>query len=666
MKRTLLFAAALSAAAFLGPVRAWADLTTDLCGKVSNRGGTITSEGVKTSFHIDTVEGRTTPVPHCFIHGTVAEDSAFLVQLPADWNGKYVLQMGGGVGGSEVAGNAFLLLQGYAHASSNQGRPAPVFEQADNWQELHLIRNHQLSQFVKGLITQRYGSGPSRSYLYGSSGGAWRSLSQMERYPEAYDGAGIRNPVIDPRHIIFSRSVVELSQPVIEAKMPAIIRARDLGEDPYELLTPEEADALTHIYTAYGAHGNEWAWSKLDTVSVTTGTAFQLFDKWYLDDFWTRPGYGGYEGEVDHLVVEGLTGAVATVGAANEGGWVLSFTDPTALYAVDRLRGWRITFTSGALAGEFRRIGANTATGRITIDGTFGGLNGLAPGDGYVLSNRDLLAWQRYHRHIVFGCDDTLTQRFCSDGKPLYVQRPAQVKQAYTQHEAHLTGNLRKPVVVVAQGWDHMEPITMTQDYYDRVKRVLGPRARELFRGYWNERTIHANPTASEINRITERDSSWNLVFQIMTRWVERGIEPPAETVVSIRPGVIEFPTTAAERKGLQPAVTATANGLTKIAVAADTTVVFDGVAGSPIGRIAKYEWDFQGNNRYDCDSDPSTVLPSCAPGFSAAAEVRTPASFVYSTPGTYLATVRVHDDTDNPGPEDGLENLARVVVIVQ
>ena len=665
MKRTSLIAASVFAASLV-PARAWADLTADLCGKVSSRGGTITSEGVKTSFHIDTVEGRTTPVPHCFIHGTVAEDSAFLVQLPANWNRKYVLQMGGGVGGSEAAGNAFLLLQGYAHASSNQGRPAPVFEQADNWQELHLIRNHQLSQFVKGLIAQRYGSGPSRSYLYGSSGGAWRSLSQMERYPEAYDGAGIRNPVIDPRHIIFSRSVVELYQPVIDAKMPAIIRARDLAEDPYELLTPEEADALTHIYTAYGAQGNEWAWSKLDTVSVTTGTAFQMFDKWYLDDFWTRPGYGGYESEVDHLVVEGLTGAVATVGAANDAGWVLSFTDPSAVYAVDQLRGWRITFTSGALAGEFRRIGANTTSGRITIDATFGGLNGIAPGDAYVLSNRDLLAWQRYHRHIVFACDDTLTQRFCSNGKPLYVQRRAQVKEAYTQHKAHLTGNLKKPVVVVAQGWDHMEPITMTQDYYDRVKRVLGARAEDLFRGYWNERTIHANPLASEINRITERDSSWHLVFQIMTRWVEQGIAPPAETVVSVSPGVIEFPPTAAERKGLQPAVTATANESTKIVVEAGTTVVFDGVAGSPIGRIAKYEWDFQGNNSYDCDSDPSTALPACAPGFTAAAEVQTPASFTYATPGTYLPTVRVHDDTDNPGPEDGLENLTRVVVIVQ
>jgi hypothetical protein len=163
-----------------------------------------------------------------------------------------------------------------------------------------------------------------------------------------------------------------------------------------------------------------------------------------------------------------------------------------------------------------------------------------------------------------------------------------------------------------------------------------------------------------------DRTRRRHLVFQLMTRWVQEGIEPPAETVVSIRPGVIEFPATAAERKGLQPAVTASANGSTKIVVPPGTTVLLDGVAGSPIGRIAKYEWDFEGNNRYDCDSDPSTALPTCAPGFATAAEVRTPAAFTYTMPGTYLPTVRVHDDTDNPGPEDGLENLARVVVVVE
>ena len=646
-----------------------ADLTVELCGKVANHGGqTVVSEGVKTSFAIDTVEGRLTPVPHCFIHGTLAEDSAFIVQLPAAWNGKYVLQMGGGSGGSELAAPLFLLLQGYAHASSNQGRPGPVFEQADTWQELHLIRNHQLSQYAKGLIVQRYGRNPTYSYLYGSSGGAWRSLSQIERYPQAYDGAGLRNPPIDPRHIFFTRSVFDNNYPTIRPKIAQIIRARDLDEDPYLLLTPSEGQALDRLYAGYGTRGAEWSWYKTDGSTIAGNFyAFVLFDTTYFDDFWTKPGYGGHDGEVDGQIIEGLTGSVTAIGTPNAGGWILNFTDAGHPQPASALKGFRVTFTSGALTGSSFHASTNTAAGRINITGLDGALNGIAVGDTYVLSNRDFLAWQKYHRHIVFGCTDTFTADYCQNGKPIHVQRPPNVEQAYTRQKAHLTGNLKKPVVVVAQGWDHLETITMTNDYFNLVRRVLGHRTQALFRAYWNERTVHGNPTATEINRATERDSSWHLAFQIMTNWIENGVEPPEETVVSVSPGTIVFPPTAAERKGLQPVVNATANGLRKIVVPVGSTVQLDGVAGSPIGNIAKYEWDFEGNNSYDCDSDPATPLPDCGGGpFTPGAEVSTPAVVVYSTPGVYLPTVRVHDDTDSPGPEDGLENLAPVIVIVQ
>jgi len=58
--------------------------------------------------------------------------------------------------------------------------------------------------------------------------------------------------------------------------------------------------------------------------------------------------------------------------------------------------------------------------------------------------------------------------------------------------------------------------------------------------------------------------------------------------------------------------------------------------------------------------------LPDCGGGVTPASRLSVPAMHVYSTPGTYIATVRVTDDTDNPGPLDGIENLARVVVMVE
>jgi PKD domain len=163
-----------------------------------------------------------------------------------------------------------------------------------------------------------------------------------------------------------------------------------------------------------------------------------------------------------------------------------------------------------------------------------------------------------------------------------------------------------------------------------------------------------------------ERDSSWHAAFQYMVRWVETGTPPPPDSVVTVVPGSVTFPADASSRKGIQPTVQASANGQTKITVATGTTVALDGVAQSPIGKIARYDWDFQGNSQYDCSSDAASGLPACSGSFAPGTVVSTPASFTYTTPGTYTATLRVHDDTDNPGPFDGLENLSRVVIIVQ
>jgi hypothetical protein len=56
----------------VGP--AAADLTTDLCGRAASRGGqTVVSEGVKTSFAIDIVQGRRTAVESTGVPRPVGE-----------------------------------------------------------------------------------------------------------------------------------------------------------------------------------------------------------------------------------------------------------------------------------------------------------------------------------------------------------------------------------------------------------------------------------------------------------------------------------------------------------------------------------------------------------------------------------------------------------------
>jgi hypothetical protein len=654
----------------LAPGTALADLTAELCGPIRATSQSVQSEGVRTTFHIQTVEGRSSPVPHCYIDGWLASDTRFRIMLPAPsaWNGKYVLGLGGGYGGSFVSNNDLVnlpvLVEGYAVAQSDEGREAPVFDANDSWQELLTIRNHQTTMFAKSKIAALYGRQASRSYLFGSSGGGWRSLSQLERYPQSYDGAGMRNPAIEPRHLTYTYTILDHFVPVILAKLPQIIAARDRNETDLPFLSADERYALDRIYAAGAAAGSEFKFTQAAASSVTLGySAFRLFDPTYLDDFWSTPGYAGHDGEVSSLVVEGVGGSVAAVGAPNAGGYVVSFTS-VATVAANAIKGWRLTVTSGALEGRHFHVSANAGT-QVSVDGYGGALNGLQPGDSYVLSNRDFLAWQRYHEHIA-QCRYPEYAGDCDGLTPKRPQRPARVQQAYSTRGAELTGRIRKPVVSTAQDLDHLVYPVIISRYFNKVRSVLGDKAGDMLRVYWNENHSHGNPLAGEANRIVERDTTWHTAFQYMVQWVEHGAPPPADTVVAVAPGSVTFPATAVERRGIQPVVRATANGARRIVVSPGTAVSLDGFAESPIGRIARYEWDFEGNSQYDCSSPPAGGLPACAASFTPGRAVSTPATRVYATPGTYTATLRVHDDTDNPGPFDAIKNLSRVVIVVQ
>jgi hypothetical protein len=675
LKKTLAMVSAAAAIALsLAPGAARADLTEELCGKLAKGDESVQSEGVKTTIHIDTVEGRTSPVAHCYIHGTLAEDTRFRILLPQAWNDRLVIGLGGGFGGDEFSNDAGatvpLVSVGHAWAQVNEGRVEPVFDASDSFQELHYIRTHQIAQFAKGRVQQRYGKQPDRTYLFGSSGGGWRSLSQIERYPQTYDGAAIRNPNIDVRNFVYTLSVFDHFYPVIKPKINQIVQARDRYEDPLPLLTPAEQAALLRIYNAGSTRGSEFKYPAIEPSTVAIGVIgtgyvmFRLFDPTYFDDFWNVPGYAGKDGEVSAQVVEGVTGSATAVGASNANGDVLNFVDGSKAFGVNAIKGWRVTFTTGLLAGTSFHVATNTATG-IVVDGYSGALNGLAAGDQYQLSNRDFLAWQHYHQHIA-QCAYPEYAGECSGGTPLKVQRPRAVQQALETRSATFGGRLRKPVVAVNQALDHLVWPPVAYRYFNLAREVLGPKANEMLRVYLSENTFHGNPNATELDRAVERDSSWLLTFQLLTRWVESGVAPPPDTVATVTPGLITFPADAANRKGIQPTVRGTANGQLRIVVPAGSTVALDGIAQSPIGKIVRYDWDFEGNSSYDCSSSAATGLPLCAAGFVAGASVTTPALHLYPTPGTYTATLRVHDDTDNPLAFDGLENLVRVVIVVQ
>jgi hypothetical protein len=422
------------------------------------------------------------------------------------------------------------------------------------------------------------------------------------------------------------------------------VDARDLGR-PLDFLTQEEMEALGILYDTGKLRGGEFVLPGRHNVTVQG--CFWIFDKLdttYFGDFWSQPGYEGYEG-VAGPVVEGLKGSVTALGYQDSSGNTIGFS---ASQDFGNIKGYTAQFTSGALAGKSFHV--SSAYGRIIyIDPVRESLNGLAVGDTFTLDNRDFLAWTHWHRHIV-DCDSPLDAVFCSSGKPVYVQRPPEAQRAFDA--VKLTGNIKKPVVAVLNGLD--SPLVKS-NYFERVRAALGSQAEGLLRVYWMENAVHSRPYYLT-NRVVDPFPAQLLAFIIMDQWVDRGIAPPPETVVSVTPESVTFPDTADERKGIQPAVTATANGLREVTVSAGEKATFNGVATSPIGNVSRYEWDFEGDNQYDI----TVMLPDPAK------EAATPATHTYSSPGTHIATLRVTGDAPYKDYPVELQNLSRVIVHVR
>ena len=159
--------------------------------------------------------GSTARVPaHCHVQGKIAERTGidgkpyaigFDLRLPAEWNGRFFFQGGGGTDGvlrdaigvltgGGNTGNA--LLQGYAVVFTDTGHlnePGPngpyqfgldPQARADNGYNAMA----QTARAAKQLIAAHYGQTPRRSYFVGCSNGGRQAMMMTQRYPDMFDG----------------------------------------------------------------------------------------------------------------------------------------------------------------------------------------------------------------------------------------------------------------------------------------------------------------------------------------------------------------------------------------------------------------------------------------------------------------------------------------------
>ena len=140
---------------------------------------------------------------------------------------------------------------------------------------------------------------PSRifGYIYGGSGGGYRTMGSMENTIGVWDGAVpfvLGTPMASPNNFSIRMHAMRL----LKDKFPGIVDAMDAGGsgDPYAGLNAEQADALREA-TRMGFPINSWFGHK--TMGVHAFTAIYqgmvMADPGYFEDFWTKPGYLGFD-----------------------------------------------------------------------------------------------------------------------------------------------------------------------------------------------------------------------------------------------------------------------------------------------------------------------------------------------------------------------------------
>lgn len=125
---------------------------------------------------------------------------------PAVWNGKFLMEGGGGfVGSVNTGGMTNAVKEGYASASTDTGHSGGsgsfALGQAEKIIDFAYRAVHETAVKAKALIASYYGRGPRLSYWEGCSTGGRQGLMSAQRYPEDFDGIIAGAPANNQIHL---------------------------------------------------------------------------------------------------------------------------------------------------------------------------------------------------------------------------------------------------------------------------------------------------------------------------------------------------------------------------------------------------------------------------------------------------------------------------------
>jgi hypothetical protein len=551
--------------------------------------------------------------------------------------------------------------------------------------------------YARALAAEMYGRHRAYGYVFGGSGGAYKTIACFENALGVWDGAVPfvpGSPLSMPNVFTVQAHAIR----ILKDKFDQIVDALEPGGsgDMYAGLNREEREALAEV-TRMGFPPQAW-FSHERVATGYTGVFGALIDNivnWdpdYFDLFWKAPGYLGFdappslaEARLQHetrikRVVMSKEAIKLGLPVSMSAKFADSETDSPAAVELEEmpngsLQGATLTFRSGAAAGH--RVLVSGVVRELLLIGFgeahFQALSQLTAGDAALLDNSIYLATQTYHRHqIPPGDDFPVWDQFKAAGQPIYPQRPSLMGPKYALHGTGTlqTGRFPGKMIMVAALWDEAAYPWQADWYHRQVRKTLGGRTDDQFRLWFVDKAMHTGPfpsnssrRPSHLTRLVPYVGVLQQALRDVAAWAERGLPPPASTEYEVVDGQVVVPPSAAARKGIQPVVMLTANGHELAEVGVGEPVEFEAHIEAPPGTgvIVGADWDFVGAGDFPVSQPLELVTAD-----GATAKMR--ARHAFDSPGTYFPAVRATSQRSGSARTrfTRAQNLGRVRVVVR
>jgi feruloyl esterase len=190
--------------------------------------------------------------PHCHVTGSFERRSGsdgrdyairFALNLPDNWNGRFLFQGGGGLNGNlaeplgaQWTGSETALAQGFAVASTDSGHVGSNFDSSFMADQQAMLNfqyqaNAKVTEVARPIVARYYGSAVDYSYFVGCSTGGREGMIMAQRFPTLYDGIVSGAPAM-------RTGISNLALRWISVELGAAVA------DPRDPFTPEEESLI--------------------------------------------------------------------------------------------------------------------------------------------------------------------------------------------------------------------------------------------------------------------------------------------------------------------------------------------------------------------------------------------------------------------------------------